>query len=62
MSTNATPNDESSESGYSYHYEPPEQGGERYVKCEGCNRELLVALGGADNLPHADGCPVGEDY
>lgn len=46
--------------GYTEHVEPAKQGGERYVRCEGCGRELLVALGGKENLVHADGCPNGE--
>lgn len=45
---------------YSQHVEPPEQGGERYVRCEECGAELLESLGGADNLVHRDGCPAGE--
>ena len=49
---------ESAESpGYSTHYEPAAQGGEEYVRCGGCGRELLVALGGRDSLLHVDGCP-----
>lgn len=42
------------------HVEPPEQGGERYLRCEGCGTELLESLGGEDNLLHRDGCPVEE--
>lgn len=42
---------------YTEHVEPAEQGGEQYVRCEGCGRELLEALGGRDQLPHVDGCP-----
>ncbi|WP_254547221.1 hypothetical protein [Halomarina pelagica] len=37
--------------------EPLAQGGERYVRCEGCGRELLIALGGRDALLHTEGCP-----
>lgn len=44
---------------YSYHTEPPEQGGERFVRCKRCGAELLVSLGGEDNLVHRDGCPAG---
>ena len=43
--------------GYSEHVESSEQGGERYVRCEACGRELLVELGGRENLLHAEGCP-----
>jgi len=42
---------------FTEHIEPAAQGGERYVRCEGCGRELLVALGGREQLPHRDGCP-----
>jgi len=42
--------------GYSTHYEPAAQGGEEYVRCEGCGRELLLSLGGREKLVHADGC------
>ncbi len=45
------------ESPYTYHTEPPEQGGKAYVRCRDCQRELLVDLGGRDRLPHAPGCP-----
>ncbi|WP_114579627.1 hypothetical protein [Saliphagus sp. LR7] len=45
------------ESAYTYHTEPPEQGGKAYVQCRDCQRELLVDLGGRDRLPHAPGCP-----
>ncbi|MFC4986325.1 hypothetical protein [Saliphagus infecundisoli] len=45
------------ESVYTYHTEPPEQGGKAYVRCRDCQRELLVDLGGRDRLPHAPGCP-----
>lgn len=46
---------------YTEHVEPEEQGGEPYVRCEGCGRELLTALGGREKLMHADGCPNGEE-
>ncbi|MFC4986789.1 hypothetical protein [Saliphagus infecundisoli] len=49
--------DSSSEQAYTRHIEPPEQGGEAYVRCRDCERELLVELGGRDRLPHAPGCP-----
>jgi len=42
---------------YTEHIEPAAQGGERYVRCEGCGRELLVALGGREQFPHRDECP-----
>lgn len=41
---------------YTRHVEPPEQGGERYVRCEGCGAELLESLGGEDRLVHRNGC------
>jgi hypothetical protein len=43
---------------YTEHIEPPEQGGEKYVRCEGCGRELLECLGGREKLAHVDGCPL----
>ncbi|MFC4990529.1 hypothetical protein [Saliphagus infecundisoli] len=49
------------ESAYTYHTEPPEQGGKAYVRCRDCQRELLVDLGGHDSLPHAPGCPQHRD-
>ncbi|MFC6764822.1 hypothetical protein [Natrinema soli] len=42
------------------HVEPPEQGGKAYVRCTYCERELLVELGGQDNLSHAPDCPERE--
>lgn len=45
---------------YTRHVEPPEQGGERYVRCEACGAELLEKLGGEDRLVHSDDCPAGE--
>jgi hypothetical protein len=45
---------------YSRHVEPPEQGGEPYVRCESCGAELLESAGGKDNLVHREGCPAGE--
>lgn len=42
---------------YTTHREPPHVGGKRYVRCEGCERELLVSLGGRDKLVHRDDCP-----
>jgi len=47
--------------GYTEHVEPPEVGGERYVRCEGCGRELLCSLGGRERLPHPEGCPNAGD-
>lgn len=43
---------------YTHHVEPPEQGGEQYVRCESCGAELLEALGGKDRLVHRNGCPA----
>ena len=57
MSTKQTTAQEGTGSGYTYHVEPPEVGGERYARCEGCGRELLTSLGGAAKIPHADSCP-----
>lgn len=36
---------------YTDHVEPAGQGGEPFVRCEGCGRELLVAYGGREKLP-----------
>lgn len=38
------------------HREPPEQGGEPYWRCEGCAREIIVAIG-REQLRHVDECP-----
>lgn len=46
-----------SDAPYTYHVEPPEQGGERYVRCEGCGREVIPA--DPDRLLHTDECPNG---
>jgi len=43
--------------GYTRDCEPPRQGGKKYVRCEGCGRELLVGLGGRDGILHREGCP-----
>ncbi|UHQ98724.1 hypothetical protein HYG81_22455 (plasmid) [Natrinema zhouii] len=51
---------ESEKPTYTRHVEPPEQGGKAYVRCTYCERELLVELGGQDNLSHAPGCPERE--
>jgi hypothetical protein len=58
MSTNV-PSPKKGVGGESFteHIEPLAQGGERYVRCEGCGRELLVDLGGREKLPHRNGCP-----
>lgn len=42
------------EANYTYHVEPPEQGGARYVRCEGCGREVIPA--DPDLLSHPDWC------
>jgi len=40
---------------FTYHHEPAAQGGARYVRCEGCGREIVPA--DPDRLLHRDGCP-----
>ncbi|MFC7155178.1 SWIM zinc finger family protein [Halomarina halobia] len=45
---------------YTYHREPAAQGGCEYIRCEGCQRELLISLGGRTVLCHAEGCPIGD--
>lgn len=45
--------------GYTYHREPEHVGGERFVRCEGCGREVVPA--DPDRIPHADGCPNARD-
>ena len=45
--------------GYTYHREPEHVGGARYVRCEGCGREVVPA--DPDRVPHADGCPNARD-
>lgn len=45
---------------FTYHVEPPEQGGGQYVRCQGCGAELLLDLGGKDAMIHREGCPAGE--
>ena len=62
MSTNETPTQESFETTdepFTYHIEPPEQGGERYARCTDCGREILCCIG-EEKLTHADGCSNGE--
>jgi|GEM_PF-2015182 len=46
---------------YTYHVEPSQVGGARYVRCEDCGRELLVSLGGKEDLLHKEGCSNGSD-
>jgi hypothetical protein len=48
---------DASQTNYTEHFEPLEQGGKRYVRCEGCGRELLVELGGREQLAHHHDCP-----
>lgn len=36
--------------------EPADQGGEKYVRCEGCGRELLSKYGGRRKLSHREDC------
>lgn len=45
---------------FTQHVEPPEQGGERYVRCGGCGAEILSKLGGRDAMIHREGCPISE--
>lgn len=40
---------------YTYHIEPRDQGGARYVRCEGCGREVIPA--DPNLLCHPDECP-----
>lgn len=42
---------------FTTHYEPAAQGGEKYVRCDDCGRELLSKLGGCRKLSHAADCP-----
>jgi len=42
---------------YTYGWEPYEQGGARYVRCERCGAECIPA--DPDRLAHHDGCPEG---
>ena len=37
------------------HVEPPAQGGQPYIRCTGCQREVLGQ--NAASIPHADDCP-----
>lgn len=41
--------------GYTFHIESQAQGGARYVRCEGCGREVIPA--DPDLLHHPDWCP-----
>lgn len=43
---------------YTYHREPPEQGGEEYARCADCGYEILTKYG-VHTLGHADGCSNG---
>jgi hypothetical protein len=47
-----------SEAEYTYHVEPPEQGGARYVRCGGCGREVILA--DPDLIQHPNNCPNSE--
>jgi hypothetical protein len=44
-----------SEVEHTYHVEPPEQGAARYVRCEGCGREVIPA--DPDLIQHPSECP-----
>jgi len=59
QSPNDCDSDDDGDGGFTYHVEPAKQGGEKYVRCEDCGRELLCKLGGKDDLPHRDGCSNG---
>ena len=50
--------DKKSEAEYTYHVEPPEQGGARYVRCEGCSHEVVPA--DPDLIQHPSECPNSE--
>jgi len=50
--------DKKNEAEYTYHVEPPEQGGARYVRCEGCGREVIPA--DPDLIQHPSACPNSE--
>lgn len=52
--------DEEPEPDYTEHIEPPEQGGEPYVRCEHCGRECLTKYGGRDKFPHKLDCELSE--
>lgn len=43
---------------YTYHWESPKQGGERYVRCEDCGAECIPA--DPDRLLHCEDCPHSE--
>ena len=43
---------------YTYHTEPPAQGGARYVRCERCGAEVIPA--DPDRMAHKRGCPEGD--
>ena len=44
---------------YTYHREPRAQGGARYVRCEGCGREVVPA--DPEKLLHKESCPNARD-
>ena len=43
---------------YTYHHEPPHEGGQRFARCDACGAELLCSLGGARKLVHKADCPA----
>lgn len=45
---------------YSYHHEPPDEGGQRFARCRACGAELLCSLGGANKMLHNPDCPASE--
>jgi len=49
---------DTTDASYTYHVEPPAQGGKRYARCEECGAELLCSLGGAEKLLHVEGCSL----
>jgi len=53
MTTNATGAEKRTV--YTYHREPPEVGGAKYVRCTYCGREVIPA--DPDRLIHKAGCP-----
>lgn len=61
MSANATSELESSDTTaaqpYTRHVEPADQGGETYIRCRGCGREVIGT--NFERLPHRDGCEHG---
>jgi hypothetical protein len=59
MSAYNTPAKESIDSEYTVHIEPPEQGGGRYARCTGCEREI-IPVGRFGELTHASDCAHSE--